>query len=174
MILRKGQTLVEVIVAIAIMAVIVVGLVSASRQSVRTEQSARAESDATKLAEEGIEQIKAVYNDQSFDKIQTNTCYYPFYNSSSNKWDIDTCKGGNNLITPPGSTITFTRKIYAFDTTGAVSDAVCVYSVVFWNDQKGPRNAYQQTIIAKNKVGQGGNSNSSKGCDDWTGKITYP
>jgi type II secretory pathway pseudopilin PulG len=54
----KGQSLVEAVVAIAVVVLIVSGLIIAVISSLRSAQSSRARSTATKLTQDGIEIVR--------------------------------------------------------------------------------------------------------------------
>jgi hypothetical protein len=55
---NKGQSLVEAVVAIAVVVLIVSGLIIAVISSLRSAQSSRARSTATKLTQDGIEIVR--------------------------------------------------------------------------------------------------------------------
>ncbi len=175
MIFKKGQTLVELLVVMTVVVLIIVGLMTVSRQSIRTEDAARAQSEGTKLAEEGIEQMWGVKNDQKFvylDALPTNSCLVPVYSSLDKKWSTTPCtaNNGNNTINLSGSNVTFTRKIGVKNPTGNGIETVCVDSVVFWQDQSGTHQAVSQTLMGN---GNPNNPNqSSVGCA--TISFTYP
>lgn len=57
---RRGQSLIEVIVAFAVAVVIGVGLVTASLATQKASANARNQSQATKLAQEYLEQVRVI------------------------------------------------------------------------------------------------------------------
>ena len=76
---KLGQSLVEVIVSVGIAVILAIALISAGLISNKTARSARNNTEATKLAEQYIEQIR-VFRDRrgytsAFTSISNDTCY---------------------------------------------------------------------------------------------------
>lgn len=61
--LQKGQTLVEAIVVIGMVILLVTGLIAGTTASLKTSQAGRAKSEAVKFAEDGIERIRLIRDD---------------------------------------------------------------------------------------------------------------
>lgn len=61
---RKGQSLIEILIAISAITIVLVSLVSAATQSLSGSVSARTQALATKLAEDQMEKIRA-YRDRN-------------------------------------------------------------------------------------------------------------
>lgn len=59
---NKGQTLIEVVVVIAVMVIVVSALTFATIASLRNAQFAKNQSQATKLAQEGLEKVRVGRN----------------------------------------------------------------------------------------------------------------
>jgi len=59
-ILQSGQTLVEAIVVIGMVMLLVTGLISGTTASLKSSQSGKARSDATKSAQDGMEIIRLI------------------------------------------------------------------------------------------------------------------
>lgn len=57
---EKGQTLVEVVVALGVAVLVIIALVAATTTSVRNAQFAKNQSLATKYAQEGMEKVRAL------------------------------------------------------------------------------------------------------------------
>lgn len=70
---EKGQSLVEMIVAIAVMMVVVVSLISVATTSLRNASFSRDQSLATKYAQDAIENVRA-YRDQNPWRTFTSNC----------------------------------------------------------------------------------------------------
>jgi Tfp pilus assembly protein PilV len=62
--IKKGQSLIEVLIALAVMLLVIVGLVGATTVSVRNADFSAKSAQAAKFAEQGLEKIRA-YRDQS-------------------------------------------------------------------------------------------------------------
>lgn len=73
--MKKGQSLVEVLVAVGIAMMLGIALVSASVLTQKTSRSTQNTAYATKLAQELMEELR-IYRDQSRDKLKA----FQFYN----------------------------------------------------------------------------------------------
>ncbi len=159
-----GQTLLEVMVVIAVSIVVVAALVFATIASLRNAQFSNNEARATSLAQEGLEKVRSIrdrnaagsvvytngivttskFSDlysYSFEcAVALNNCYFTF-NASGN------LIGGNSLsIENLGSG--FTRQIQIED--GSVSNSEKkVTSVVTWSDYSGPHSSRLSTLLRK-------------------------
>lgn len=71
----SGQSLLEVVVAIAIAAMLAVSVVSTTLITQKSAKSAENKTGATKLAQEAIEQIRIFRDRQGFDKLINGDCY---------------------------------------------------------------------------------------------------
>jgi len=69
----KGQTLVEVLLAVGVATLVRIGLTGAVTVSLRNAQFARNQALATKYAQEGIEKVRA-YRDQNDWQSFTSNC----------------------------------------------------------------------------------------------------
>jgi len=92
---QSGQTLVEAVVVIAVGTIVVGALVFATIASLRNSQVAKNQSQATKLAQEGIEKVRA-----SRDRA---SCIGGSFGGGS-CWTSDTCPTtGSNACAGPGN-----------------------------------------------------------------------
>jgi len=103
---RTGFTLVEVIVACAIISVSTFALMSASANGIQLSSKALKQTQASLLLEEGAEAVKTI-RDENWTTISSLTLdidYYLTFNTGTNTW---------SLGTTPTSTIdsVFTRKV---------------------------------------------------------------
>lgn len=69
----KGQTLLEVILAIGVAALVLIGLTRAVTVALRNAQFAKKQALATQYAQEGMEKVRA-YRDQTDWTIFTSNC----------------------------------------------------------------------------------------------------
>lgn len=74
----KGFTLIELLIAVSAVSIILVSLAAASTRAVSVQTQARQQAQATKLAEEQIERIRAFRDRNGFDSISCALkCYLP-------------------------------------------------------------------------------------------------
>lgn len=67
---NRGQTLVEVVVAVAIATVVITALALASTNSIRNAQFSKNQSQATKFAQESLEHLRAYRDRYGFDALR--------------------------------------------------------------------------------------------------------
>jgi prepilin-type N-terminal cleavage/methylation domain-containing protein len=120
----KGQTLIEVLVAMSIAAIVISAVTTTVLQSLGSTQAARNESQAEQFAQEGMEiarqYAKTTANgsyclDQGATALTTGTCASPNLNPnyvsqpSGVKTMIRTVVLANTCPVPPGGTAALTR-----------------------------------------------------------------
>ncbi len=121
---NDGQSLIEMIVAIAVVLIVVVALVAITTVSIRNANFSRNQALATKYAQEGIEKVRA-YRDQTDWATFTGNCQAP-----------------PGLTAPPSP---FTRTI----TCPGNGDTREVKVVVSWTDAQGPHKSELTTYLTK-------------------------
>lgn len=100
----QGFSLVEIIVACAIIAVTAVSLLNVSEKGLELSNRALRQSESTMLLEEGAEAVRSI-RDASWSNISSltvGTTYYLAYSTNTNTW---------SLITTPNTTDIFTRTV---------------------------------------------------------------
>ena len=128
----RGQTLVEVIISVAVAVVLSVSLVAVTLMTQRASRSARNNTQASKLAQENIEQIRVFRDRNGFSALPTidttnptSECYVLNASGSPSSWSFGskrtsctsntttmiTCTGSLCQESIPFSGITFYRKI---------------------------------------------------------------
>lgn len=112
----KGFTLIELLIAVSAVSIILVSLAAAATRSVGVQTQARQQAQATKLAEEQIERVRAFRDRNGFDSIScAANCYLPdvltintaeFVNGIFTIWltisnadPLINCPSGNKYIT---------------------------------------------------------------------------
>ncbi|HUS59771.1 MAG TPA: prepilin-type N-terminal cleavage/methylation domain-containing protein [Nevskiaceae bacterium] len=70
---EKGQSLIEVLVALAVMAIVILALVRVTTVSIRNATFAKNRALATKYAQEGMEKVRA-YRDEVVWETFTSNC----------------------------------------------------------------------------------------------------
>lgn len=103
----KGFTLLEVVVAVTLLAIAIVGPMTLSAQSIRATREARLELIATHLAEEGVEIVHNIRDNNSADETNLVTRKNWLNGSSINIDIIQECSNGNfgcivDVIEHPG------------------------------------------------------------------------
>ncbi len=132
--LRQGQSLIEAVVAIAVVSLVLVGLISAVTFSLANVQFSRNKAGADKYAQEVIEWLRSEREtlgwSDFYDKAQNAGTTYCLNDLAS--WLVaGACT--------PGSTISgtiFTREVF-LDGNGGIKDQVSVKVTVSW--QQGSR-----------------------------------
>lgn len=141
---KLGQSLLEVVVAMGLVIVAVVALVSTTIFTQKAARSANAQTQATKLAEESIEQIRVIRDRRDFDYLPIGLCFVlNATDPDPNVWSLSTCG------TPPSVTLgntVFTRSIVV-DSVTASKKKVTVS--VSWLESGGTRKVENVTFFSK-------------------------
>jgi Tfp pilus assembly protein PilV len=87
---QKGQTLVEAIVIIAMVMLMVTGLISGTTASLKSSQSVKARSEATKYAEDGMELIRLM-RDNKWSTVADKVGQGPYCFGSNGVLEQVTC-----------------------------------------------------------------------------------
>ncbi len=125
---RKGQSLIEVIVAMAVAIIIVGGLLVAVIVAVRNSQFAKSQVQATKYAEEGMENTRQ----------QRDTDWDTF-------WAKKDTTDGPAVI----SGTIFSRSVKYEDVSGGADDKMKVTVTVSWTDTVGPHKSELVSYFTK-------------------------
>lgn len=143
---KFGQSLIEVVIAVGIVAIAVVALVSAIIFTQKTARSANAQIQATKLAEASIEEIRVLRDRKGYAYLETTgTC--KVIDSSlpePSNWLLNNC-------VPPGETIvleniSFARMIVISEPNPGVKKMATV--TVSWQESGGERSVKNSTFLS--------------------------
>jgi len=137
----QGITLVECIVAVAILAFAVAGPMTLASASLRASRDARNELIATHLAEEGIEAIHSIRDNNSADDntIDHNKWTQNLLNKCDNGCVIDITDHAANvwansaLVQCPGGDCTSVEKIYENKASGLYRQGNGAFSLASWD-----------------------------------------
>jgi type II secretory pathway pseudopilin PulG len=158
---QKGQSLLEVLTALGVAAVVIVALSILAVSSLRNAQHARSQTEATKFVNEGIEQVRTVRDQKgwnAFGGYTINSCYVvdttvsPW--SLTNNGGVVVCGSGGE---PIGST-QFKREIKLEDAnlsggTPGCSTGPCpgrkITVSVFWTDSFGLNTSQASTVLTE-------------------------
>ena len=148
--LKKGQSLIEVVVALAVVSLLAVALISTSLVTQRTSKAAANDTQATKLVQQNIEQMRVFRDRKGYSALVDGTCYTLIIANVSdpNTWSIAACSGGTingEVITQ--ANVVFTRRI-AIATPGGTSNQKRITVTVTWPDQGGTQTVSNVTILS--------------------------
>ena len=103
---KKGFSLIEVLIACAIISVSIFALMSASTKGIELSKQALRQTQASLLLEEGAEAVKSIRDDSwsNISSLNLNTNYYLTFSTGSNKWSLGT-------VATPNIDSLFTRTI---------------------------------------------------------------
>lgn len=89
---NSGFSLVEVLVACAIISVMIFALMSAAQKGILLSSNALKQTQASLLLEEGAEAVKSIRdaNWTSISNVTLDTTYYLSYNTNTNLWSLST------------------------------------------------------------------------------------
>ena len=140
---EKGQSLIELVVSIAIAILVLSSLAFAIITSLRNAGFASSQAQATKLAQEGLERVRSIRDRSNFNDLWTQqlscsdaSCYFKFESGVL----IHVTSGSFEAIPP------FKRQILIED-EGV--DQKKVTAVVEWNDASGRHESRLTTILGK-------------------------
>lgn len=90
--MNKGFSLIEVIIASAIISILTFSVTSASQKGLLLSQRAMHETQASYLLEEGAEAVKTIRDGSwaTISNLTVGTTYYLSYNTSTNAWSLST------------------------------------------------------------------------------------
>lgn len=146
---EAGQSLVEVIVSVGIAVVLAIALISAGLITNKTAGSARNNTQATKLAEQYIEQVR-VYRDRRGISTLLSKGNGVFCIDSSNAdpslWDLVTA-GCPQTVTLGG--VNFSRSITIAETSPSdPTHKKLISATVTWGESGGTQSVTSQTILS--------------------------
>ncbi len=136
----SGQSLIEVIVSVSIAVIVAIALISMSIITGRAARAAKNNTQATKLAEEYMEQVRIFRDRNGFSAI-VNGCYKIDTSLTESTWLQQPCPQTITL-----DTTVFTRKV---DITDVIVDKKLIVVTVNWTDQGGVQSVVQQTYLTR-------------------------
>lgn len=151
-----GQSLVEVVVALGVVAALAVALVTTSLVTQRTSQQAKNNTQATKLAQQTVEQVRVLRDRRGYSYLSSvsGACFtLDTSNVNPALWSLSACAGetANGEVRTLNNT-DFRRKI-AIATLPDTSNQRQVIVTAEWTDSGGVQKVTQTTILS-NCVGQ--------------------
>jgi len=142
----RGQSLIEVIVSVGIAVIMAIAIISASLISNKTARTARSSTQATKLAEEYIEEIRVFRDRSGYSALSNDNCYLINMPSESDPgtWTLTT-SGCPQTITQSG--VDFSRRLIIADGSSAYTKLIT--AKVTWVDSGGTQTVTSQTILSQ-------------------------
>lgn len=162
----KGQTLLELVVVIAVIVVVVAALVFATIASLRNANFAKNQAQGTKLAQEGLEKVRSIRDrdlDGAIDYIRGTDGSHA--SKFSDLWDVDlvcpsncyfyfnqpnVLKGGADSEKIPPDNPLFKRQIIIENYTDGKKQKK-VTAVVSWTDFSGSHESRLTTVLSNPK-----------------------
>lgn len=165
---ERGQSLLEVIVVMTVGVIVIGSLVFATIASLRNAQFAKNQTQATKLAQEAIEQVRSArardgvikglqsadlkWNDDSFWNLRINdTCSWPCYFKLASLGQLEFLSSANSNL-PESSKLAdtqFKRVIVLSDESGSYKNEKKVTVIVGWNDYAGEHQSKLTTVLRR-------------------------
>ncbi len=161
---QTGQTLLELIVVVAVSVIVVGAIVFATIASLRNASFSKNQAQATKLAQEGIEKIRSIRDRDENNKVVFNKGDGTYTSKFSDLWSIhfgcgaslnncyfryvsDVLRGSESTIFEDISP-SFHRQILIED-QGDGTLQKQVTAIVKWTDFSGPHESRLTTILRK-------------------------
>lgn len=146
----KGQTLIEVVVALGVVVALALSLVTTTLVTQKSSRSAKNNTQATKLVQQSIEQMRVLRDRKGFSYLNTvppkNSCLVlTSTNPDPQSWSLDGCPGLGEII--PLDQTNFTRRIEL--ATGTVIDKnLKVQVTVTWLESGGSQTVSNTTLLS--------------------------
>ncbi len=166
---RMGQSLIEVVVALAVVVMLAISLVTTTLLVQKASKNARNSTQATKLVQQNIEQVR-IFRDRNsggFDALPSSGCYWiNTAGADPATWSLIALS--SCLSTPPtGAEVlslnntTFSRWL-AF--TAPTSTEKTLTVTVSWVDSSGVQQVSNSTFLSKPCTGQIGAGGGATPC----------
>lgn len=155
---KTGQSLMEVVVAMALVIAAAIALVATSIFTQKTSRSANAQTQATKLVEENIEQIRVLRDRKGYGAIDFNlSCMVllPIPSGSNiDSWRLSPCSSSTTppttngeVIAPSSNNLTsFIRRVSVLNSG---PDKKEVKVSVFWEESGGTKSVSSVTFFSR-------------------------
>jgi hypothetical protein len=150
---NSGQSLFEVIIALGVCALVLVGAISLSTSSVRNSSFARNNAQATKYAQEGVEWLREE-RDEGWDEFRQN---HTRTNLGSLSWNATSCDIANTIFCR--RIVSYTCQFFqagpppvgpvARNCGDATTNLIDVTIEVTWTDGQGDHNVRSATTLSR-------------------------
>lgn len=150
---NSGQSLIEVIIGIAIAAMLTISLISVGLITNRSSRSAKNTAQATKLAQEKIEDVRVIRDRRGYTYVAGLTrgvCHKTDAPTDDPiTWSLITISPCPETVPGPAENVTFTRSIVLSDSNPVDADKRLVTVTVNWNEPGGARSVKNQTLFTR-------------------------
>lgn len=153
---KNGQSIIELIIGLGIVIILAMSLVGTNLLTQKTSRSAQNEVQATKLAQQGTEEIRIMRDQNEYTSIPTNPtgCYKITKGNIQTPatWSLTTtdCITGGELIQSSSSETAFTRVVKSAD-SGVNRKIITV--TVSWDESGNKRSVVNETFLTSWCVG---------------------
>jgi len=142
---KSGQSLIEIVIAVALTAILAISLVSTMLVTQRTSQSARNNSEATKLAQEGLELMRVLRDRKGIGELTIGDCNTIEYSSGIGADDLV-------LYTANCPELIQIENVDFFRTididNGAAANSKLVEVKINWDEQGGQKEVVHKTELS--------------------------
>jgi type II secretory pathway pseudopilin PulG len=146
----SGQSLVEVVVALGVVVALAVSLVTTTLVTQRSSRTARNNTQATKLVQEKIEQMRVFRDRKGFDSLVNSPANSCWVLVSTDPDPVNWTLSNTSPNTCPQPVVlsqtTFARSIVVTDGSNANQKVVTV--TVTWNDPGGLQTVTNTTVLS--------------------------
>jgi len=148
----NGQSLIEVVISIALAAILAISLISTTLITQKTSQSAKNNTEATKLAQEGVETIRVLRDRQGYDVLLNGDCYTLEYsvpgNIDSLQFYTARCvtEPKGELIQPNNESSFY--RTYKIEDAPSSTDVKLVTVTIKWDESGGQKEVKHETIFS--------------------------
>ncbi|GEM_PF-6197806 len=148
----NGQSLIEVIIGVGVAIMLAISLIMTSLVTQRTARAARNNTQATKLGQEYMEEVRVFRDRRGFDLLpNTNTCQRLIITGPdpATSWNFADCEIGSpdGDCTTVLNNVVFCRSIEVSDTIPLVKKLITVR--VKWDEPSGAKEVKTETFLTK-------------------------
>lgn len=147
---KNGQSIIELIIGLGIVIILAMSLVGTNLITQKTSRSAQNEVQATKLAQQGTEEVRVIRDQNGYNAILTGATCYKIIKSNINDpatWSLtaetDCINGGESIQVNPSETA-FKRLVNSA-TSGTNRKIITV--TVSWNESGNKRSVKNETFL---------------------------
>lgn len=150
--LRPGQSMIEVVIGIAVVVVLAISLITTTLITQKTATSAKNNSQATKLAQQTSEQIRIYRDRNGFNLLPSDpSCFWLNLNNRPDdptKWGFSAafdCSGDANAESIKLDNVNFYRKIQIVSKSSTERETTVT---VTWTESAGAQSVIHKSLIS--------------------------
>ncbi|OGD83213.1 hypothetical protein A2165_04255 [Candidatus Curtissbacteria bacterium RBG_13_40_7] len=143
----SGQSLIEVVIGISVVVILAISLVTTTLISQKAARSARNTTQATKLAQETIEQVRVLRDRKGFDQLPVNQVCLEVTNPNDPlTWGLNGCSDPQSIPNSIFSRI-ITICYDEINCTGPPTNQKLVTVTINWEEAGGTQTVTNKTIL---------------------------